>query len=752
MQGAGTDVSSSTFEILRTRLLCVVGYKDRTRQIVTEYPLNEIPHDEYIDKELQLNILHIVAMAGDLDSVKELRSQGRADPRAKTVGGFSAVHLAASRGHIEAVKELVGWLTLQSDTEAGISNDGFTPLHLATYGGYSETVMFLLADNHYSVVNAQEGIFGRTALHYAVLAGHETIVEMLMGVDGINVRLTDRVGKLTPLLLAAMHPKDEDGSRLRMVKMLLDKNAQQINDKVELSVFSGVRIRDSFTESLQKLTLIECDSSVDQSRFHDLFAIADAEAKAEESEADAYRRCAVPMDGHTALHLAATQNNAELVSELSCRPGVSLNIRDTTFGMTPLHCAIRVGAMQTFEALMGIDGVNVNARLVKGGPCQLPSCNWIPPRSSFVTKERAKHKLFEFFERFDRLETPLHLAVHVCRAEDLSEMVLSFCSHPNFNGAVHNGYRKTSLELVWERLGYCGKLPSVFTVRRKESQDPQIRVVEKYLYEDKVHLSNAIDLLKRHPTNACVLAEKEGIQKAALDSVNTFLVTATLLAGLTFSAYLQPPIGTHDEEHTRKSVKLFWVFNSLSFFFAVYTILTSLFHSIHDQSNEIIFSQRDLVHVGIVRVQGAVPLTLSVGFGIMAFVAAGYANVPSDSKQLMTTCTIGGLLLVLSQLLQNLFHSFVQLRESYSLLNPPDSEQPKYTLEDDRFLLLTALFGPVLFFRLRILRILELCSRGNKIVTQIGSEVERISLMSSPIPHMCIAAAVILYALGNHLG
>ncbi|KAL2607647.1 hypothetical protein R1flu_026220 [Riccia fluitans] len=742
MQGAGTNVSSSTFKSLpglRKRLLQVVGDKDQTRQIVTEYPLSEIPHNEYIDTEPQLNILHWVAMVGDLDSVKELKSLGRADPTARTVGGFTAVHLGASRGHTKVVKELVSWL--QSNTEAGVSDQGFTPLHLAAYGGYSETVKFLLKPYcHYvSDVNAKDQIFGRSALHFAVLAGRGIIVKMLMGVDGINIRLKDGVRKLTPLLLAAMHPKDKDGSRLRMVKMLLDKYGQQINDKV--GVFTDVR--QSFTESLRKLTLIEFDNSVKP--------LPNVQDKADKSEDDAYRRCAVPMVGHSALHLAATQNNAKLVSELCCRPGISLNIPDRRFGMTPLHCAIRVGAMQTFKALMAIDGVNVNAQLVKEGRCQLPSCNWIPPRSSFVTKERAKDRLFGFFERFDRLETPLHLAVHVCRAEDLSEMVLSFCSHPNFNGAVHNGYRKTSLELVWERLGYCGKLPSVLTVRRKESQDPQVRVVEKYLYEDKVHLNNAIDLLKRHPTNACVLAKKEGIHKAALDSVNAFLVTATLLAGLTFSAYLQPPIGTHDEEHTRKPVKLFWVFNSLSFFFAVYTILTSLFHSIHDHSNEIIFSQRDLVQLGIVRIQGAVPLTLSVGFGIMAFVAAGYANVPSDSKQLMTTCTIGGLLLVLSQLLQNLFHSFLQLRESYSLHDPSYRQKPKYTLEDDRYLFLTATFGPVLFFRLRILRILELCSQGNKIRTQIGSEVERISLMSSPIPHMCIAAAVILYALVEDL-
>ncbi|KAL2643472.1 hypothetical protein R1flu_011059 [Riccia fluitans] len=707
MQGAGTDVSSSTFESLRKRLLEVVGDKDRTRQIVTEYPLTEIPQDEYIDKELQLNILHLVAKAGDLDSVKELRSQGRGDPRAKTVGGFSAVHLAASRGHTEAVKVLVSWL--QSSIEAGVSDQGFTPLHLAAYGGFSETVKFLLKPDHnyLSDVNAQDGIFGRTALHFAVLEGHESIVEMLMNVDGVNVRLTDRVGKLTPLLLAAMHPKDEDGSRLRMVKILLDRNADQINDKV--GEFTDVR--GFFTESLQKLTLIKCD--------HDNFVkpVPDVDAKEDENEIGAYQRYAVPMNGHTALHLAATQNNGELVSELSCRPGASLNIGDTCSGMTPLHCAIRVSAMKTFETLMAIDGVNVNAQSVKGVRCQRQS--WLPPESSFSMLELEGYdEMADRFQYLCRFQTPLHVAVKVCRAEILSDMVLYFCNHPNFKGALHNEYRSTSLESVSERFIFCGKLPSVFEIRRKVSEDPQVQVVESYVYEDKVHLSKAISLLKRHPTNAPVLAEI-GVRKASLDLVNAFLVTATLLAGLTFSAYFQPPIGIDDELDTRKSVKLFWVFNSLSFFLAVYTMLTSLFHCI--ESDDIVSSLRDSFYMGVVRVQGVVPLTLSVGFGIMAFVAAGYANVPSDGKQLMTACTIGGLLLLLFQLLQNLFHSFVQLRESFFLFISLCSQQPSYTLEDDACLLFIATVGRAVYLRARMTRILESCFQGKRIETLVRS-------------------------------
>ncbi|KAL2607646.1 hypothetical protein R1flu_026219 [Riccia fluitans] len=721
MQGTRRNVPLPKFEILRESLLRVVGCKDPTRQIVIKYPLREIPHDGYIYTELQLNILHIVAMAGDLDSVKQLRSQGCADPTARTVGGFTAVHLAASRGHTKVVKELVSWL--QSNTEAGVSDQGFTPLHLAAYGGYSETVKFLLKpDCHYvSDVNAKDRIFGRSALHFAVLAGHGIVVKMLMGVDGINIRLKDGVRKLTPFLLAAMHPKDKDGSRLRMVKMLLDKNAEQINDKV--GVFTDVR--QSFTESLRKLTLIEFDNSVKP--------LPNVQDKADKSEDDAYRRCAVSMVGHSALHLAATQNNAKLVSELSCRRGISLNIPDRRFGMTPLHCAIRVGAMQTFKALMAIDGVNVNAQLVKEGRCQRPS--WLPPASAFRLDGDG---VFAYFESWRRFDTPLHLAIQVCLSEDLTAMVLYFINHPKFNGALHNDRQKTSLELASIRFGFCGRLPSVFKIRRNVSENP--RVLEKYLYADKIRLSSAIELLKRHPTNESVLAQKEGLRKAALDSVNAFLVTATLLAGLTFSAFLQPPTGPDDELHTRKAVKLFLVFNSLSFFSAVYTILISLFNTL--ESDEIILVGLNSCYVAIIRVQGAVPLTLSVGFGILAFLTAGYASVPSDSKQLMTACTIGGLLIVFFELIRNLFHSFVQLRESVSLA--ADSEAPNYDLTDDGIFYLLTTVGPAFYF---LLRIFEIFSEGHKIITHLDRQIARAVLTRTPVPYICIGGAVLLYAL-----
>ncbi|KAL2607652.1 hypothetical protein R1flu_026225 [Riccia fluitans] len=722
MQGAGRDDPPSRFEILKEQLLQVVEENGPTRQIVTDYPLSKIPHDEYIYTELQLNILHIVAMAGDLDSVKELRSQGRADPRAKTVGGFSAVHLAASRGHTEAVKELVSWLTLQSNTEAGVSDHGFTPLHLATYKGHSETVEFLLADHHFSNANAQDEIFGRTALHFAVLAGHATIVEMLMSVRGVNVRLIDRVRKLTPLLLAAMHPRDEDGSRLRMVKMFLDKNAEQINDKV--GVFTDVR--GLFTESLQKLTLIKCDHD------NSVKPVPEIDVQADESEVDAYRRHAVPMDGHTALHLAATQNNAELVSELSSRPGVSLNTRDTRFGMTPLHCAIRVGAVQTFETLMAIDGVNVNAQLEKEGGCEKPI--WLPQASSFHTRDLYRDKMFKFFTNFARLETPLHLAVHVCRAEVLTDMVLYFCNHPNFNGAVYNGDRRTSLELVWERVGYCGKIPLFFKSRRERTGSDEVQVENKYVYEDENHLSNAIELLKRHPTNAAVLAEKERIGKALKKSVNTFLVSVTLMAGLTFNAYLHPPIGTDDVVDTRIVVKLFWIFNGLSFFLAVFTILTCLFHSIRDQSNGIKYSHPDSwdLYVAIAREQGAVPLSLSVGCGIMAFVASGYANVPSDSKLLLIVCTGGGLLLSIYPLIRNILYNYIQFRGPAQSRLFMSEVSLTYNLSPTRLalhLVLRTVFGGDIFFAVtRFTEFFEYQFQGQKIKTQVCMEIEDLAI------------------------
>ncbi|KAL3682060.1 hypothetical protein R1sor_000082, partial [Riccia sorocarpa] len=253
---------------------------------------------------------------------------------------------------------------------------------------------------------------------------------------------------------------------------------------------------------------------------------------------------------------------------------------------------------------------------------------------------------FESVVSLVRYDTPLHLVVRTCGASHLLDLMPMFLNHPKFDGAIINSELQTSLELAWIRLAWCGRVPSTFPIRLRVSEGG-LRVLrdERNGFDmfssrdiENFYLGEVIGVLERHPSNAPVLAQREEMRKGAMDSVNAYLVTATLLAGLTFSGSLQPPRSGDDGEQTSKSAQLFWTFNSLSFFFAVQCILTSLYQCIY--SDEKLYLYGNSLYLAMVRIQGAVPLTLSVGFGILAFVVAGFTNVPSDSKALITACAI----------------------------------------------------------------------------------------------------------------
>ena len=142
--------------------------------------------------------IHKAAYKGDLKKVKEIIDRDPNQINVQDAQGFTPLHLASGKGHIEIVEFL---LNHGADIELEIFN-GETPLMLAAryarYGQY-ETIKTLL--EHGAKVNHKDEN-GRTALHNAAMYRGKEIMNLLIsyGAD-VNTRDKDQT---TPLHQAAM--------------------------------------------------------------------------------------------------------------------------------------------------------------------------------------------------------------------------------------------------------------------------------------------------------------------------------------------------------------------------------------------------------------------------------------------------------------------------------------------------------------------------------------------------------------------
>ncbi|BFI21106.1 hypothetical protein MPTK1_7g19160 [Marchantia polymorpha subsp. ruderalis] len=387
---------------LREKLLQTLG-SDSDLSILTAL-LHKLPvlKDAYVDVDLKVKILHVAAWAGDVDIVRNLKTV-KADPTAKTEGGYTALHLAASRGHCPVIVELQWWLGRKLPVKDDTSEDGFTSLHLAACSGNAEAVRLLLKiyEDVENAVKAKDKLFGRNVLHFAIARGHADVVRVLFDSEvPLDFVSKDRARGWTPFLLSAWQRKGFhvtlNGYNIKSMDMLLEDNSRQINDRVGVLAIDfqdkdskcsvnveaiSKRMSKFFIQHLSLLLQNSKDGTFDGS----VKRISVYDNEVNENEWDQYQKFKVPMDGHTALHLAATQNNHELVTYLIQSKGIQLNVGEPLFGMTPLHCTIRTGAMEAFKMLISVKEVDVCAKVVTEGKCHLPS--WLSQNSTSSEKK-----------------------------------------------------------------------------------------------------------------------------------------------------------------------------------------------------------------------------------------------------------------------------------------------------------------------------------------------------------------------------
>nr|XP_029516305.1 BRCA1-associated RING domain protein 1 isoform X1 [Oncorhynchus nerka] len=105
--------------------------------------------------------LHLAAIKGDVETVKELLDQG-ADPNLKDNAGWTPLHEACNLGHLGVVEVLVerGGVLLNTP---GYKND--SPLHDAVRNGHTGIAMLLL---HHGASQSVLNMFGLRPVDYAV--------------------------------------------------------------------------------------------------------------------------------------------------------------------------------------------------------------------------------------------------------------------------------------------------------------------------------------------------------------------------------------------------------------------------------------------------------------------------------------------------------------------------------------------------------------------------------------------------------
>ncbi|OAE27565.1 hypothetical protein AXG93_2779s1130 [Marchantia polymorpha subsp. ruderalis] len=627
----------------------------------------------------------------------------------------TALHLAAAKEDKDLVEGILDGTKgpkLKVDVAA---SKGITALHIAAYLGHGSIVTLLLdwyRKDPAADVNARDEVLGRTALHYAVGGGHQTVVEELIRFPRINICPTDSFHNLTPLLMEVMKPMAlcEGGVRCYekkqicnsdLVKTLINARPDQINLAVGPAIPQDQRLPDGHIllpwldwcpiklfRSDFVLQIVSGEPRNEQSGFSEEYdgrtheqiqedmIEADREKTQQKSKAestkpahpaappkenkDRYHKYLCSMEGHTIFHLAATQNNAKVLSHLLFNGPSAADVNILTAdgsGMTPLHCAIRAESLEAFDVLMSHGKVDVNAVLRAGRKLARPDWTGL----TLTSWSKDKTEPYRFYEKSHVSDTPLHLAIRCCNSLTLREMVMTFCNHPEFQPSIYNKSGVLPLDLAWLRSS-CSLQSGL----------------------SSVHLESVLEMLERHPGNEPLMAEVNAMKTGAQNSANAVLVAATLLGAVTFGALLQPPLGA-TYGYKSRPVRIFWTYNCMSFYFSMYTILCCLglvttqhtqritggtkshmcitqdVHDAHEQAQ--LFSKSPMsmslrVYYAQEQAQIVVPLIFCVVSGVGAFAAAGFGNLPPEARTLMLVTTILGLILVLIEALRSIFSTF----------------------------------------------------------------------------------------------
>ncbi len=549
----------------------------------------------------------------------------------------SALHHIANRGRTN----LLRWLLRKFSADINVNGAdfyGFTPLHLAVRDGSCKEMVELLLQQVESIdanVGATVNVSSPKELKPFETDRHDTLCRPML-FEEIHSRDYESIRGITPLHYAVRSCNWEAVDllleKIEPCNLILQQKRMQIlMEAVKYLKSKGILVFDVDIDNFSRLMYFVKNSHVE------VVTLLLEEGKKFTARVPYYSRMnwlvqlldqataeAIQMRLLHAFGQTIQSNDSEMcVNGLTDCSDIILTSAARTNHRRMIRCILRLQPK----------GFNVNAR-----------SEWVGDRGLVAT--------------------PLHFAVFKGHVEAAKEPL----RHPQVNINAENTKKVTPLmcaikegNLKMVRLLFFNGYGHLEGNENSDGQNPLQVVVEAKMkgLENKLMerplVKDFVDRLYRD-------------RQVLVDAANALLVGAALIASVTFAGWLQPPLGyatyydfsqpspappgTYESYAAVKqhpSVKSFWVFNSLSFFFAIATVLAGAEAAMPSLQHA--FIGRDVQSAKRALIITSILLVMSVVCVLGAFASAGFAVLPPlmkyDTSMIITVC-VGGTVCMLT--------------------------------------------------------------------------------------------------------